>query len=173
MTGLDRLFKDIMQDDRPFGGKLLVMSGDFRHNLPIVLGGSEAKITNACLKRSPIWNTVTNLGLPENTRGNRAESERSSIEQENALVLAMGYVAPQNPYPEENPHLVRLPSSMHMSITDSEAGMSQIVIEVYGYLPYTSDDPEFLADRAIICPPEHTSLHSQYVLLGAGSWRNS
>jgi hypothetical protein len=38
MTGLDRLFKDLMQDDRPFGGKLVVVSGDFRQNLPIIPG---------------------------------------------------------------------------------------------------------------------------------------
>jgi hypothetical protein len=66
MTGLDRLFKDLMQDDRPFGGKLVVTSGYFRHNMPIFPGGSEAQITNACLKRSPLWNTVAKLELTEN-----------------------------------------------------------------------------------------------------------
>jgi ATP-dependent DNA helicase PIF1 len=73
MTGLDRLFKDLMQDDRPFGGKLVFMNGDFRHNLPIIPGGSEAQITNACLKRSPLWNTVAKLVLTENTRGRNRE----------------------------------------------------------------------------------------------------
>jgi hypothetical protein len=38
-TGLDRLFKDLMQYDRPFGGKLVVTSGVFIHNLPITPGG--------------------------------------------------------------------------------------------------------------------------------------
>jgi hypothetical protein len=101
MTGLDRLFKDLMQDDRPFGGKLVFMIGDFRQNLSIIPGGSEAQIiTNACLKRSPLWNTVTQLGSTENMRGiNRAESERSSIEQDNAFLLAMGDGALPNPYP--------------------------------------------------------------------------
>jgi hypothetical protein len=61
MTGIDRLFQDLMQDDRLFGGKLVVMSGDFRQKLTIVSGGSDAQITNACLKRSPLWNTVTKL----------------------------------------------------------------------------------------------------------------
>jgi hypothetical protein len=49
-TGLDRLFKDLMQDDRHFCGKLVVTSGDFIHNLPIIPGGLEAQIINACLK---------------------------------------------------------------------------------------------------------------------------
>jgi hypothetical protein len=153
MTGLDRLFKDLMQDDRTFCGKLVVMSGYFRQNLPIIPGVSEAQITNTCLKRSPLWNTVTKLGLTGNTRGiNRTESEISYIEQDNAFSIAMGDVALTNPYPKDNPHLVMLPASIYMSVTDDEAGMSKSVIEVYGYLPETNDDPEFLSDRAIICP---------------------
>jgi hypothetical protein len=68
MIGIDRLFKDTIQDDRPFGGKLVVASGDFRQNLLITPYESEAQITNACLKRSPLWNTVTKLGLTENMR---------------------------------------------------------------------------------------------------------
>jgi hypothetical protein len=75
MNGLDRIFKDLMQYDRPFGGKFMVVSGDVRQSLPIIPGGSTAQITNSCLKRIPLWNTVTNLGLTENTRKrNRAES---------------------------------------------------------------------------------------------------
>jgi hypothetical protein len=62
----------------------------------------------------------------------------------------MGDGALPNPYTEENQHLVRLPASMCMSVTDDEAGMSKIVREVYGYLPDTNDDPDFLADRAIL-----------------------
>jgi hypothetical protein len=122
ITGLDRLFKDLMQDDIPFGGKLVVI--------------------------------VKYLGLTENMRGrNRAESERASIEQDNALLLAMGDGALENPYPEENPHLVRLPASMCISVTDDEAGISKLVRDVCGGLPETNEDQDFLADRAILCPP--------------------
>jgi hypothetical protein len=57
--------------------------------------------------------------LTENMRGrNRAESERSSIEQDNAFLLAMGDGALPSPYPEENPDLVRLPTIMCVSVTD-------------------------------------------------------
>jgi ATP-dependent DNA helicase PIF1 len=63
MTGIDRLFKDLMQDDRPFGGNLVVVSGDFRRNLPIIPGGSEAQITNACLKRIPPMEHSNKVGI--------------------------------------------------------------------------------------------------------------
>jgi hypothetical protein len=117
MTGLDRLFNDLVQDDRPVGGALVVMNGYFRQNFPIIPGGSEAQLINACFKRSPILNTVTKLGLTENTRGrNRAESERASIEQDNSFLLVMGDGALPHPYPEESPHLVRLPTSHHVYV---------------------------------------------------------
>jgi hypothetical protein len=153
MTGVDRLFKDLMQDDRPYGEKLVVMSGYFIQNLPNITGGSEAQLSNACLKKSSLWNTVTKLGLTDNMRGrNRAEPERASIEQYIAFLLAMGDGALTNTYPEENPHLVRLSASMCMSVTDDEAGMSKIAREFYGDLTENNTDPEFLPDRAIICP---------------------
>jgi hypothetical protein len=127
-TRLDRTFKDLMQDDRPFGGKLVVMSGYFRQNLSIIPDGPEAQITNARLKRSPLWNKVTQLGLTENIRGrNHTEPEISSIEQDNSFLLAMGDRALPNSYPDENPHLVRLPAIMCMFVTDDEAGMSKTV----------------------------------------------
>jgi hypothetical protein len=98
-------------------------------------------------------NTVTQLGLTDNMRGrNPAESERASIEQYNTFLLLMGDVVVPNPYPEETPPLVRLPAIMCMSVTDDEAGMYQIVREVYIDLPETNEDPEFLADTSIICP---------------------
>jgi hypothetical protein len=62
----------------------------------------------------------------------------------------LGDGALPNPYPEENPHLVRLPASMCMSVTEDESGMSKIVREVYGYLPDTNDDNDFLADTIML-----------------------
>jgi hypothetical protein len=65
MTGIDRHFKDLMQDVRPFGGKLVVKSGgrDIRQNFHIGPGEQESQITHECLKRSKLWSTVTKLGL--------------------------------------------------------------------------------------------------------------
>jgi hypothetical protein len=45
-----------------------------------------------------------------------------------------------------------LPASMCMSVTDDEAVMSRVVREVYGDLPDTNNDTEFLEDGSIIYP---------------------
>ena len=51
-----RGLRDIMNVDRPFGGKTILLAGNFRQTLPIVKHGSRAQIINATIKRSPLWN---------------------------------------------------------------------------------------------------------------------
>lgn len=41
--------------DKPFGGKTIVLLGDFRQTSPVIRGGSEAEIVAASIKSSPLW----------------------------------------------------------------------------------------------------------------------
>jgi len=65
---LDRLLRDVMQDLRPFGGKIVTMSGDRQQGLPVIVGGSRAQIVDATLKRSELWRHVQTIELQENMR---------------------------------------------------------------------------------------------------------
>ena len=67
---VSRSFCDILNDTRPFGGKVVVLGGDFRQILPVIVKGSEADILNATLSRSILWESVTILKLHENMRAN-------------------------------------------------------------------------------------------------------
>lgn len=42
------IVKDIMHCDNPFGGKCIIMGGDFRQILPVIKRGSRASIVDAC-----------------------------------------------------------------------------------------------------------------------------
>ncbi|RZB70450.1 ATP-dependent DNA helicase pif1 [Glycine soja] len=53
---LDKILKDIMHNDRPFGGKVIVFGGDFQQILPVVPRGSRSDIVHASLNASYIWN---------------------------------------------------------------------------------------------------------------------
>jgi hypothetical protein len=54
-----RTFCDIMGTDPilgpPFGGKIMIVAGDFRQNLPVVPGGSRSDVVSACMKSSYLW----------------------------------------------------------------------------------------------------------------------
>jgi hypothetical protein len=65
---VDRLFKDLCNNEEPFGGKIVVISGDFRQTLPIVKCGNRTQIIENCVKQSYLWRHFQCLSLTENKR---------------------------------------------------------------------------------------------------------
>lgn len=61
IEALDRGLQDIMKNEIPFGGKVIVFAGDFRQTLPIVKHASRAQIVNACFKRSRLWSNEVEI----------------------------------------------------------------------------------------------------------------
>ena len=69
IMGVDRFMRDLCGNKRPFGGKIVIFSGDFRQTLPIVKGCNTAKSVGLCIKNCPeIWGKVRNFSLAENMR---------------------------------------------------------------------------------------------------------
>jgi ATP-dependent DNA helicase PIF1 len=67
MGVVDLALKDIL-----FGGKVLVMGGDFRQLLPVVPQGTRGQIVDVSLKRSAIlWHCVKVRHLHKNMRVQR------------------------------------------------------------------------------------------------------
>jgi PIF1-like helicase/Helitron helicase-like domain at N-terminus len=65
---IDRLLRDLTNDQRPFGGKVVLLGGDFRQCLPVVKRGNRTKIIEACLQSSRLWKMFTHLKLSTNMR---------------------------------------------------------------------------------------------------------
>jgi hypothetical protein len=66
---LDRSFRDVMRRPNvPFGGKVLLLGGDFRQILPVIKRGNRAQTVGACLKRSALWRHFRQFRLTENMR---------------------------------------------------------------------------------------------------------
>lgn len=86
---LDNGLHDILQNDRPFGGKS-VFSGDFRQTLPMVPKGNEAQIVAACLKKSHLWDHLSLIRLHENMRVRQGGSINAEAEAYAAWLLKLG-----------------------------------------------------------------------------------
>ncbi|GBN15295.1 hypothetical protein AVEN_169486-1 [Araneus ventricosus] len=41
---IDSLLRDLMNNDKPFGGKVIIIGGDFRQTLPVVPRGTRAVV---------------------------------------------------------------------------------------------------------------------------------
>ena len=52
---VDRLFRDLCKNNIIFGGKVIIVSGDFRQTLPVVEHGNRTKLIENCLKNSKLW----------------------------------------------------------------------------------------------------------------------
>ncbi|GBN53294.1 hypothetical protein AVEN_107381-1 [Araneus ventricosus] len=65
---IDSLLRDLMNNDKPFGGKVIIIGGDFRQTLPIVPRGTRADVIESCIKSSPLWSKFTQLSLTGNIR---------------------------------------------------------------------------------------------------------
>lgn len=65
---LDRSLQDVLFSDKPFGGKVVLMGGDFRQILPVIMKGRRENIVNGTLCRSFLWNSIKVLKLTGNMR---------------------------------------------------------------------------------------------------------
>jgi hypothetical protein len=71
---LDRTIRDVLAEDEPanaiipFGGKLVILGGDFHQILPVVHKGSRSAIVNASITSSNLWQHVSVLKLHTNMR---------------------------------------------------------------------------------------------------------
>ena len=65
---LDRWLQELMDNKLLFGGKLVVICGDFRQILPVIPRGNRADIVRANLKSSHLWKYCTTLRLTTNMR---------------------------------------------------------------------------------------------------------
>ncbi|KAG2888629.1 hypothetical protein PC114_g18335 [Phytophthora cactorum] len=78
---VDRSLRDLMDnDDEPFGGKVFVLSGDFRQILSVVVRGTPTQTIDACIKSSTLWPKFQQLHLRENMRVMSAQNESTATE---------------------------------------------------------------------------------------------
>ena len=70
LEAIDKALRDIANNDSLFGGKVFLLSGDFRQILPVVRRARPAEIIEVCLKSSYIWNYIQVYNLRLNMRAN-------------------------------------------------------------------------------------------------------
>ncbi|XP_061350222.1 uncharacterized protein LOC133295410, partial [Gastrolobium bilobum] len=78
---LDRTLRDVLSCvDMPFGGKVVVLGGDFRQILPVIPNGSKQDIVHATINSSYLWSHCHLLSLTKNMRLNSGSSTNNLLE---------------------------------------------------------------------------------------------
>lgn len=64
----DLTFRDIMDVDESFDGKVIIFWGDFRQVLLVFVKSTRAKIVNVNLEKSYLWPKIEKIQLTRNMR---------------------------------------------------------------------------------------------------------
>ena len=145
---VDRLLRDIMGVDLPFGGKMMILCGDFRQILPIVQHGSEDQIIDTCIKNSYLWEHVFEFTLIENERVKRNNtSSKKAVQEFSELLLEIGDGRLQT-YDTLGENKIKVPDNM---VSKSE-NINQFVEEIYDDLENNYKKKDYLSGRCILTP---------------------
>jgi hypothetical protein len=79
LTAIDNLFKDIMRNNLPFGGKVIVVGGDFRQLLPVLEHSDQEMQIDACAIYSPLWTLFHAFKLIQNKRVTNDSREKAQF----------------------------------------------------------------------------------------------
>ena len=55
LNDLDEKLKDLKENNLPFGGISVILSGDFKQTLPIVIRSHQLAKIRVCIKKSSLW----------------------------------------------------------------------------------------------------------------------
>ena len=148
LEALDVCLRDIMNNDLPFGGKVLVLCGDFRQTLPIIPGASRAGIVAKCLNQHPLWHHFEVMYLTKNMRVN-AQSDPKLLEWSEWLQsIGDGVEGEQITVPQELCiEIERDTRKKPMGELDS---MKKLVEAVFPNLTDNLADAEWLTGRSIL-----------------------
>ena len=67
---VDAFFKDLMDNDEPFGKIIVILAGDFLQTLPIIRQGKRFQIIGNTVKKSQLWNHFETIKLFDSKRLN-------------------------------------------------------------------------------------------------------
>ncbi|XP_061370705.1 uncharacterized protein LOC133313356 [Gastrolobium bilobum] len=148
---LDRTLRDVLSCvDMPFGGKVVVLGGDFRQILPVIPNGSRQDIVHATINSSYLWSHCHLLSLTKNMRLNSGSSSNNLLEikefSEWLLKIGDGDLGDD----VDGESIITIPDEL--LIKGSEDPLSDIVDFVYPNLMDNILDPTFFKERALLTP---------------------
>ena len=91
LRDLMRVYNELSME-MPFGGKTVVLGGDFRQILPVVPKGSRQDIVNSTINSSYIWSSCKVLRLTNNMRllSIKSGEEASKLKDYSEWVASIG-----------------------------------------------------------------------------------
>ena len=135
-------FTDINSADKTFGGKAIVLGGDFRQILPIIAKGHREDIVDASVNRSYLWNFCKVFVLTQNMRLLQPNVDSNNF-VEWILKLRNGELGEV-----DSQSNTVIPSDLLIDVGDDP--IQSIVIKTYPNLHSNYADGKYLEKRSIL-----------------------
>ncbi|XP_071719582.1 uncharacterized protein [Rutidosis leptorrhynchoides] len=156
LEALDRSLRDILGNTEEFfGGKSVILGGDFKQMLPIQTKGRKSAIVGACITTSHLWQRFKVFILAENMRLLRP-GLTPSIRVKNAEFLKwllrvgngeIGVLDTEDPL---NSRWVQIPDQF--CIPDDENGLANLISFIYPRESLQNPSAVDLQQKPIVCP---------------------
>jgi hypothetical protein len=153
---VDWTLRDLMQLDdaqateKIFGGKIVVLGGDFRQILPVVPKGGREDIVSASLPRSHLWQHVTILRLHINMRVMAANSEEQREFAKWVLNVGDGSLLAIAEEKGVDPDWIKIPSHMRLPVED--CSLRGLIRTIYPDHRCHFGDAMYLMQCSILAP---------------------
>ncbi|XP_057444316.1 uncharacterized protein LOC130736507 [Lotus japonicus] len=136
--------------DKPFGGKVVVLGGDFRQILPVIPKGGRQDIVFATINSSDLWKHCKVLKLTRNMRLSTAGSPElaTEIKEFADWILKIGDGDFESNKRGESD--IEIPEDL--LIQNSENPLLDLVDFAYPNLVHNMKTEFFLEERCILCP---------------------
>ncbi|KAL3655100.1 hypothetical protein CASFOL_000886 [Castilleja foliolosa] len=166
---LDRTLRDITGDNtQPFGGKSVLLGGDFRQTLPVKIKCSRSEIIDATLPRSYLWRYFRIFQLQENMRL-RCHNDGTDIHENAAefaawlLQIGDGLLGEPDANNAHTTRRIQIPPQYRIDVAENR--LETLINFIYDQHTLDSPSAEILSTRAIVCPTNETADEINRVVL--------
>ncbi|XP_060178218.1 uncharacterized protein LOC132608158 [Lycium barbarum] len=136
---VDRRFRDIMDIDKPCGGKDIVFGGDFCQVLPVVPKSTKAETVNASLVKSYLWPLMEKIQF---TRNMRARTDPTFSD----FLLRVG----NGEEPTIRDNLIPLPEQLTVKYGSDGNAEQSLINEIFPSLQQNASAAKYVTARAIL-----------------------
>jgi hypothetical protein len=156
---LDRLLRDLMNENRPFGNKIVLLGGDFCQTLPVSPRALRIEKIAASINKTVLWNLFEHFKLNVNMRVNPNEVEFVDWLQKLGNGLLPGYKG----LPK---YTVRLPNECLIRVENREPTEEDLINFVFNNSNQNDVfDNQSASNRAILCPLNEDTLRINELIL--------
>ena len=153
LDDLNEKLKDLKENNLPFGGISVILSGDFKQTLPIVIRSHQLAQIRVCIKKSRLWNLFKNNQFSFTT--NMRLQQVTNIEDHQELDEFQRFLADMGKgnIDVDYDGNIRLPENLTEHGFETEELMQDAAVKfVHGNINDHIHDMDYMLNNVIICP---------------------